>query len=270
MTMVKYNTHITDPHSPIYMYERIDEHVLISGHSYMECDGACGLVQKHSRSKKIISDKEDWEEIMRTANKAHPNCVVKFDQPLHRDWKAYLKQHYVNARDGHGDKKKVRISKSRWRNYGVGEIWDKEGERYKLIRHPGEVWLRYSNDPKEAPQRLDLRRNCAKKDRYQLPVVGTNQLRSLTITPEPISAAPFVLYKDGPLPLTKEKMQDLRKLRLQCPVEKREQYRFQEAGPDDPDDEDELYAGTDNEGDLNDQDDDDDDNDDDEGGSSSS
>ena len=37
-TMVKFNIHITDPDSPMYMYERIDEHVCVKGHSYMPCD----------------------------------------------------------------------------------------------------------------------------------------------------------------------------------------------------------------------------------------
>ena len=94
----------------------------------------------------------------------------------------------------------------------------------------------------------------------------TGDLRELTIEPNPISHDSFVLYKDGPLPLTKEKMQDLRKLAKQCPKGKRGQCRFKIAGPDsDPD----ADGGTDDEepdelGDI-----DSEGSDDDEGGSSS-
>jgi hypothetical protein len=34
------------------------------------------------------------------------------------------------------------------------------------VRHPGEVWIRYTNDPKEAPQRWDLRKGMKKEDLY--------------------------------------------------------------------------------------------------------
>lgn len=241
-TMMKYNIHITDPDGPMQIYERVDEHVCISGHSYLICDSACGNVQSKARSKKIISDKDDWEEIMRTANDAHPHCVIQFLQPMHRNWKKYLAQYYVGSRIAE-DELDMRISKARWRNYGVGELWVENEEHphggfWQIVKHPGEVWVRYGNDPKETPQRLDLRRNCATKFRYNNPAplvasLSTSALPPLTTPPKPIEDDCWLLYTNGKLPITKEKKQDLRKLAKHCPKEKRAQYRYRDAGPDD-------------------------------------
>jgi hypothetical protein len=162
-------------------------------------------------------------------------------QELHRSWKKYLKQYYVQMRNGH-DEAKVRISNSRWRNYGVGEIWDETTEQFTVISHPGGVWVRYSNDPKEPPQRLDLRRNCMPRNRYLMPITATAMLPPLRKKPLPISDATFVLYPDClPLPITKEKKRDLRALSKQLKAHKRHQYTFKEAGPDDETD-DEQYT----------------------------
>lgn len=271
-TMMKYNVHITDPHSEMYFFERLDEYVCLSGHSYLICDAACGNVQAKSRERATIGDKEEWEEIMRTANSAHPNCVTKFDQELHLDFAKYLAQYYVGMRDGH-DEAKMRISKARWRNYGVGELWDEELGDYLVLAHPGEVWVRYSNNRKEMPQRLDLRRNCGKKARYQMPVTPTASLPVLGVgsqqTPKLITDPVFVLYKDGLLPISVEKMKDLRTHSKLLPKHQQAQYRYHKAGPDDEtDDED---AGTEDEHEPEEPDDDDDgepEEDENEGGSS--
>ena len=76
--MVKYNTHITDPDSPLFMFEGIGEHVHVSGHSYLPCDAACGLAQRYAKKYRVIPDKSTWEDIMRKCNQANPNCVVPF------------------------------------------------------------------------------------------------------------------------------------------------------------------------------------------------
>ena len=57
------DAHITDPDSPMFMFEQLDEFLCASGHSYLICDAACGLAQKYARNMSIICDKEDWEEL---------------------------------------------------------------------------------------------------------------------------------------------------------------------------------------------------------------
>jgi hypothetical protein len=80
-TMVKYNLHITDPDSDMYMYERVDEHVCIKGHSYMVCDQACGAVERAAKTTRVISDMYDWIDIM--AHMPHMK-VVEHKQSMHR------------------------------------------------------------------------------------------------------------------------------------------------------------------------------------------
>ena len=134
-----------------------------------------------------------------------------------------------------------RSSKSRWRNYDVGEIWNKDKRTFELFSYPGEIWIRYTNDPKEEPQRVDLRRNCAAKDMYQNPFpqqssIRTSQLPAIKEDLKPITA--FPLYTNGPLPIEKLKMLDMRKHAKLLPFAKREQYCFKDAGPDDESDHD--------------------------------
>ena len=174
--MVKYNIHITDPDSPLFMFQRIDEHVHVSGHSYLPCDAACGRAQCHSRKYEVIPDKNTWEKIMRECNESNPNCVIPFDQHLHRDFSNYLKQHFVGNRNGH-DGTAALISKGRWRNYGIGEILI--NNKLETVEYPGEVWIRYSNSPLEMPQRVDLRRNCKGRSLYRDISVGVSKTRSL-------------------------------------------------------------------------------------------
>jgi hypothetical protein len=162
-TSLKYNAHITDPDSPMFMFERLDEFLCVSGHSYLVCDAACGLAQKYARNMSIICDKEDWEVIMKAANDAHPNCVIQFNQHMHRNFKEYLAQYYVGTRRS-ADSTAVRISKARWRNYGIGEL--SVGGKLVTVAHPGEVWLRYTNDPHEEPQRYDLRVGISAQQLY--------------------------------------------------------------------------------------------------------
>ena len=93
-----------DPHSRVegssgkdknqmFRFARVDEHVCVSGHSYLLCDANCGVTQRHSRAYSVISDIDDWEGIMRENTK---NCVTRLEQPLHRDMTAYLQQYFVN------------------------------------------------------------------------------------------------------------------------------------------------------------------------------
>jgi hypothetical protein len=59
----------------------------------------------------------------------------------------------------------VLISQAKWRNYGCGELII-DGEK-RTVAHPGEVWVRYSNNVAEIPQRIDLRKNATKKSMYK-------------------------------------------------------------------------------------------------------
>jgi hypothetical protein len=221
--MMKYMLHITDPGSPagMYLYERFDEFVATSGHSYLVCDGAFGQIQKHARGKKMIANKKQWMAIMREANTTNPNEVIDFEQKLHRDWKAYLKQFYIGKVSKGSDGELFRFIAAQWRNYGIGEVWIPAEHRYIMMAHPGEVWVRYTADPKEPPQRIEYRKNCNKKTvKYQS--VNFSNVRTQDLVQlegiETIGSARCELC-DVPLGVTKDKKDDLVGLSAYLPLD---------------------------------------------------
>jgi hypothetical protein len=70
---------------------------------------------------------------------------------LHRDWKAYLKQFYVGKVNKGQDAEPFRFIDAKWRNHSVGEVWVPTRQQFMMRAHPGEVWVRYTADPKEPP-----------------------------------------------------------------------------------------------------------------------
>ena len=134
----------------------------------MENDRAFGHIIQESKGYKTISDYFAWMKIATDASNANPYRVVEFKQEMHFDWKAFLSQFYVKSRDTI-DAFHAKLSGAVWRSYGCSEEVVKQPDgsvKSELVYHPGEVWLRYSHSDKEAWTKLDLRRDCKKKDQY--------------------------------------------------------------------------------------------------------
>lgn len=115
-----YHTHITDPYSPLYMYDRIDEKLMAQGHSYSVCDRnfACPHNKKFKR-RKTIETMDDWIEIYKSSKRSNPFIMHKMEQDEIYNWEGYLKQFYIKTRlDSNG--MKPLLQGSHWRNYGWG------------------------------------------------------------------------------------------------------------------------------------------------------
>ncbi|KAK3256726.1 hypothetical protein CYMTET_34153 [Cymbomonas tetramitiformis] len=112
---------------------------------------------------------------------------------------------------------KVNISEYHWFNYGVGEVIGPDGKQVlmadgspQLQSHPGEVWMRKELNEKEPWVVLDLRRNAPRDHSKWGKGLRTRDLPAVDGV-LPITDPKFQLYH-APLPITKEKIQDLHKL----------------------------------------------------------
>ncbi|KAK3287753.1 hypothetical protein CYMTET_4751 [Cymbomonas tetramitiformis] len=192
-TMLRYNLEITDPDSKMFMYERMDVKVPPTGHTYLINDTWFG------------------------APEVPPPICVEPPQDIHRDWTAYLAQLYVKTTRPDQNGKKVNISEFHWFNFGIAEVLGPDGKILlkgdgtpELATHPGEVWMRRELDDKEPWTIVDLRKRAPRNRAEWGKGVRTQDLPPLPNV-LPITNPTFQLYS-GPLPITKEKVQDLHKL----------------------------------------------------------
>ena len=56
-TLIFFHLWITGPDSPMYMYDRVDDHIPVKGHTYLHCDRGFGEGQIASKCWKTIADK---------------------------------------------------------------------------------------------------------------------------------------------------------------------------------------------------------------------
>ncbi|KAK3274365.1 hypothetical protein CYMTET_17447 [Cymbomonas tetramitiformis] len=192
-TMLRYNLEITDPDSKMFMYERMDVKVPPTGHTYLINDTWFG------------------------APEVPPPICVEPPQDIHRDWTAYLAQLYVKTTRPDQNGKKVNISEFHWFNFGIAEVLGPDGKILlkgdgtpELATHPGEVWMRRELDDKEPWTIVDLRKRAPRNRAEWGKGVRTQDLPPLPNV-LPITNPTFQSYS-GPLPITKEKVQDLHKL----------------------------------------------------------
>ncbi|KAK3238974.1 hypothetical protein CYMTET_51061 [Cymbomonas tetramitiformis] len=181
-TMLRCNLEITDPDSKMFMYERMDVKVPPTGHAYVINDSRFGAIQRTAKNHNIINDLADWLEISEGQNG-----------------------------------KKVNISEFHWFNFGIAEVLGPDGKILlkgdgtpELATHPGEVWMRRELDDKEPWTIVDLRKRAPRNRAEWGKGVRTQDLPPLPNV-LPITNPTFQLYS-GPLPITKEKVQDLHKL----------------------------------------------------------
>ena len=232
-TAIMYHLYITDPYFGGRMYERLDECLPIKGHSYMENDRAFGHIIQESKGFKTISDYFEWMNIAKNASNANPYRVIEFKQEMHFDWKAFLSQFYVKSRDTI-DAFHAKLRGAVWRSYGCSEEMVKQPDgsvKSELVYHPGEVWLRYSHNDKEAWTKVDLRRDCKKKDQYIYSRNAQGFMCNVSTgdLPEPTKKVSekhkdFPLYKDGLRPIAALKYRDLGKSKLHLAEEKQQYY----------------------------------------------
>lgn len=129
-------------------FQQIDHKFLVRGHTYLPNDCDFAHIEKRKDSARV-NVPTDWENVVREARPAHPFEVVSMHSEDFFDFTQLTKQFTCRKKDT--NKKPVLISKAFWMNFGQGK--DLSG---RIVKHPNEVWLRYSYDTSESWSKVSL------------------------------------------------------------------------------------------------------------------
>ena len=121
-TVLLFLLHISDPESPLFMFERVSLKFAPVGHTFMSPgpDQAFGLISKAVKKKQVIGNPHEYIEIVDKLKK----CKCEWlERNKHYDWGKYLKQYYstgsdfMKSTDG-----EPFLMKSKWFSFGFSEI----------------------------------------------------------------------------------------------------------------------------------------------------
>ena len=145
-------------------FEQIDHKFLVRGHTYLPNDRDFAHIEKCKDGARVCVP-ADWEEIVQKACPKKPFDVVAMETSKFVDFTEQTKQYTQRKKDT--ERKPVLISKAVWMNFGQGR--DITGEIN--LKHPDEVWLRYSYSEDEPWSKVSI---C--KGRKKLPPSHTFSL----------------------------------------------------------------------------------------------
>ena len=177
-------------------FRRVDHKFLVRGHTYLPNDRDFSHIEKR-KDTAVVYLPSDWETVVKEACLRKPYTVKQMETSMFHDFSNLTKQHTQRKKDS--EKKPVLISKTLWMNFG--EAQDDEG---KLVKHPNEVWIRYSYSTDVSWSRVNL-------------LKGREKTQPSTSILFPIK------YPDGH-PLKPKKIQDLQRMVPFLPEEHRQFY----------------------------------------------
>ena len=167
------------------VYSRIDYKFLVVGHTYGPTDRFFGVIENHLKKIENVYTPQEWYCHVQSSSTSIE--VIEMKQEFFCDYWSHLRLLYTEHKDVHG--KPVDFSKAIWFNFGEGdELLPLKGLVKK--KHPDEVWVRYSYDPHEMPQKV-----CYMKNNFDY-----------------VQHSPDRLYKSAPIPIKKAKAADLKRL----------------------------------------------------------
>ena len=171
------------------IYARIDYKFLVVGHTYGPADRSFGVIEKHTKKIENIYTPQEWCEHVQNSTVSGKIQVTEMSQDYFFDYWEFLKNMYIERNvDIEGNQ--IQFSKILWFNFGVGEELI-DGQIHQT-QHPLEVWVRYSHNISEKPQKiLYQKKSCIRLN--------------LTHQPDP-------LYDSYPLPIKYAKACDVQKL----------------------------------------------------------
>ena len=177
-------------------FRQVDHKFLVRGHTYLSNDRDFSHIEKQ-KDTAVVYLPSDWEGVVKEACLRKPYTVKQMDGSIFLDFSNLTRQHTQRKKDS--EKKAVLISKALWMNFGEGQ--DSKG---RLMKHPNEVWIRYSYSTDEGWSRVNL-------------LKGRKRMQPSTSIPFPIK------YPNGH-PLKPKKVQDLQRMVPFLPEEHRQFY----------------------------------------------
>ena len=150
-----------------------------------------GVIEKHVRKIENVYIPEEWYKHVQESSLVSSSKikVIEMEQSGFYDYWAYLHNMYAERKTDI-DECEVEFSKAMWFNFGVGEELTAAGILQEK-NHPQEVWIRYTHDPFEKPQKVLFQKKS-----------------NVHFTP----LFPAQLYDSNPVPIKPAKAADLKKL----------------------------------------------------------
>lgn len=189
-----YMLHITDPDSPLYMFERLTLRYAPPGHTYMSPgpDQSFGQISRHLKKRKVIGDPL---EIVELINECTNITAESHFRDEHIDWTSYLGQYYKTNRNFLRFAGEAMLMKARWFSFGYSEM--KDNNRTIMVRH--------------RKREIRLRTSFEQKDWKSFIVDGVKTRR-----PKAHTHPDFAAYQEA-LPIGNAKIHDLRSLKQFLP-----------------------------------------------------
>ena len=140
------------------IYAQIDYKFLVVGHTYGPADRYFGVIENYTRKIENIYTPQEWYEHVQASSVSGKIEVFAMGQKNFFDYWHFL-QNMHTERNTDAEGNHVEFNKVLWFNFGVGE--ELINGQLCQTEHPLEVWVRYSHNISEKPQRILYQKNHA-------------------------------------------------------------------------------------------------------------
>ena len=173
-----------------HIYSRIDYKFLIPGHTYGPTDRNFAVIEKYAAKVENVHTPQQWYDYVRNAVVGICSRVevLEMEQESFRNYRDHLRKLYTE-RSRDMNNRPLDFTGAVWFNFGKGEKM--VDEKLVLFEHPSEVWVRHTYNVEEIPQRVSFLKKRGMQNSGGIPPP---------------------LYNQYPLPIKKEKAEDVRKL----------------------------------------------------------
>lgn len=189
-------------------YRRMDYKFPQVGHTFLPNDRWFGVIER-CRNKQKIFVPNGWKKVVEGAisncEKTGKKIVAKWlhDQSVFKHYSKYFSTYFSTTSSrtikGVTPMKKVNLSNMFWMNFGWGEEWSEQEQKFKRVSHIGEVWFKDNYD--------------VKKPWIKCVIARKRNVRAGTVPPISIVQPKF----NAKIALSAEKVDDLRKLKKFVP-----------------------------------------------------
>lgn len=171
------------------VYSRIDYKFLVVGHTYGPTDRCFGVIEKHVQNIENVYSSQEWYKHVEESSVSRKIEVIQMDQDQFFDYWSFLQNMYVERKiDNEGNP--IEFTKVMWFNFGIGD--EIVNGQLQETSHPLQVWIRYSHNISEKPQKVEYRKKSS---------------IHLNLQHQPLPA-----YNSYPLPIKRAKANDVMKL----------------------------------------------------------
>lgn len=136
--------------------QRIDYKFFIPGHSYGPVDRNTGRCEQIFRKEQSIETPRDYAKLINESELSSKMNWIEMEQQHFKCYSTWLRTKYKEQRKD-ANKQPCHFSEMAHFNFGIGERTDPTDDTVKTFRHPGEIWMRRTLDPREDPTVLDIR-----------------------------------------------------------------------------------------------------------------